>query len=334
MRLAMDQAGVVSRRQLLSLGLTSAQARGALESGHWQAIHPGCYLTHSGCASTLARVWAAVLYAGDGAVAGPRTTAWLRGLIAEPPNPIDVDIPHVRRVREVAGVRVRRRRHLDLARHPAATPPQLRVEQAVLDLCELLPRPEAVVDLVIRAVQKRITTAERVAATLAERAAHRRRALLLHILADVRSGVRSPLELAWLVRVERPHCLPSSRMNAADTERDQRRWRDVCYEQWGVICELDGREAHPDEERFRDRQRDNRVVVSGRITLRYGWHEVTRDPCAVAAEVASVLRSRGWSATLRGCGPTCPLGKSVSPMAARVSPPGGGEGQSGPTIAS
>ena len=84
------------------------------------------------------------------------------------------------------------------------------------------------------------------------------------------------------------------------------RYRDVEY-RWGLVRELDGREAHPDHARHRDRRRDNRVTVSGRATLRYGWREVVGDPCEVAAEVAEVLRRLGWPGEARRCGPTCPV---------------------------
>jgi len=36
-------------------------------------------------------------------------------------------------------------------------------------------------------------------------------------------------------------------------------------------------------------------------TLRYGWHAVTRDPCGVAAQLATALRPRGWDGVLRRC---------------------------------
>jgi very-short-patch-repair endonuclease len=75
------------------------------------------------------------------------------------------------------------------------------------------------------------------------------------------------------------------------------------------VVELDGRDAHPDAERFRDRRRDNRVVVSGRLSLRYGWREISDDPCAVAAEVAAVLRHLGWVGEFRMC-PRCHRGGS------------------------
>jgi hypothetical protein len=65
--------------------------------------------------------------------------------------------------------------------------------------------------------------------------------------------------------------------------------------------------GHQGEGRFRDRRRDNRAAVDGVWTLRYGFAETFGSPCEVAAEVALVLRDRGWTGFPRLCGPACLL---------------------------
>jgi hypothetical protein len=110
--------------------------------------------------------------------------------------------------------------------------------------------------------------------------------------------------------VERRHRLPGGERNQADSDgAQQRRYRDLRYRRWRLVIELDGREAHPDWARFRDRRRDNAVAVAGDVTLRYGWRETVSDPCGVAAEVVQVLRLQGWTGTARSCGPGCPVGR-------------------------
>jgi hypothetical protein len=133
------------------------------------------------------------------------------------------------------------------------------------------------------------------------------RVLLTELSTQVQDGVRSPLERRWLQDVERAHGLPVSRMNQPEPTSGGTRYRDAVYEP-GLVCELDGREAHPDEARFRDRPRDNLVTVTGRTTLRYGWREVAGDPCGVAGEVAAVLERLGRSVRPHPCGPACRLG--------------------------
>ena len=176
----------------------------------------------------------------------------------------------------------------------------------MLDVAAQQARPGGVVDVVLRAVQRRRTTPARLRACLGTRRSHRWRGLLADLLDDADQGVSTPLERRWVHDVERPHGLPPGAVNRPDLDQ-RRRYRDVEYELWGLVCELDGREAHPDDQRFRDRERDNLVTASGRRTLRYGWREIVDDPCGVAAEVARVLRSQGWSGTPRRCCPTCPV---------------------------
>ena len=72
-----------------------------------------------------------------------------------------------------------------------------------------------------------------------------------------------------------------------------------------MCAELDGAAAHPAEGRWRDTHRDNASLTQQTQTLRYGWPDVTEHRCQTAAQIAEVLRRRGWTGTLRPCSPTC-----------------------------
>jgi hypothetical protein len=305
--LAESQSGAISRRQLQSTGLSPAQIRALTTRACWQRLWPGVYLTHAGPLTGEARVWGAVLVAGSGAVSGPRTTLWLSQAVDALPSTLDVCIPHARKVRPVAGVAVTRRRDLAPTVQGAGCPPRLRLEIAALDAMAEMTRPEPVVDLALRVLQRRLTTVGRLRCQLENRRTHPWRQVISDLLTEAGHGVRSPLELRWVRTVERPHGLPRSTINASEIEGGRRLYRDVRYDRWNVICELDGHEAHPDDARFRDRIRDNGVTVSGRRTLRDGWREVASDPCGTAMQVAQVLRSEGWTGTLTRCSPSCPV---------------------------
>jgi hypothetical protein len=86
------------------------------------------------------------------------------------------------------------------------------------------------------------------------------------------------------------------------------KYLDNLYEQYHVCVELDGQAAHPAEGRWRDTHRDNANLLPGTQTLRYGWPDVTAHRCRTAAEIAAVLRRRGWTGTLQRCGPACTAG--------------------------
>ena len=92
--------------------------------------------------------------------------------------------------------------------------------------------------------------------------------------------------------IERAHGLPRGSRQAVS--RGRQYLRDVDYEAFGVLVELDGRLGHTGMGRFRDMWRDNSATIESRVTLRYGSVDLYRRPCEVALQVASVLTRRGW----------------------------------------
>lgn len=79
------------------------------------------------------------------------------------------------------------------------------------------------------------------------------------------------------------------------------------YERFGLVVELDGNLAHPEESRWQDRARDNSAALAGLQTMRYGWTSVRHQACATAVEVSRVLRLRGWTGQPRPCSYGCPV---------------------------
>lgn len=310
--LAQAQHGMIGRAQLLELGLTPAQAGQNLRSGRWQTMLPGVYATFTGPVTPIARISAAVIYAGPGAVASHATALWLAGAVDELTLPLHVAIGHGRKVRAQRGVRVHRMNDLDrepdLMSHLATSPPRIRLEQAVLDHTATGTEVRAV-DLVLRVINRRLTTAERVRGALARRARHRWRSVLLEVLDEARLGVASLLERRYLSDVERPHGLPAGRRNVQEIGANGAHcYRDVRYRGWRTVVELDGREAHPTDSAFRDLRRDNDSAVSGDTVLRYGWRDVVGNPCQVAQQVTAVLALQGWPGNLARCRPGCGVG--------------------------
>lgn len=311
--LARAQAGVVSRSQLLTLGLSPGQVGALLDARRWTGVFPGVYATFTGPLPQASRAWAACLAAGEGAVLGGRTALWLWGVLPEPPRQVTVCIPERRRAVSPTGVAVVRRRRLAGAVHPARRPPVLRVEEAVLDVADDTDERRAI-DVVLRAVGEQVTTAARLRTALARRRRHRHRRLLAELLTETEDGVRSFLERRFRRDVELAHDLPRAERNRAEPVLDDRgavvrtRYRDVRYRRWRLVVELDGDEAHRPWRRPADRARDNSVTLAQDEHLEYGWAEVVGDPCRVAFEIATVLRLQGWTGRPAPCSPGCPFG--------------------------
>lgn len=309
-RLAESQAGIVARRQLRDLDVSRRVVLAHLRARRWQRVHPETYATFTGLLPDLARVWAGLLYAGKDAVASHGTAAWLDGLQPDCPPVVDACVPHGHRHRACRpDVRVRQSRHHSTRHHPARLPPRARIEETVLDLTDETRSADRAITVVLRACQQRLTTASRLRERARARSRLRWRALLKDVLADVESGVLSTLERRYDRDVERAHGLPRGTRNCSEGSGTTRRYRDVRYHPWGVVVELDGRAAHPQEWRERDDLRDNDLVEGEDTrTLRYGWVSTASRSCETAAQVAAVLRHRGWTGTLRSCGANCTAG--------------------------
>jgi hypothetical protein len=62
-----QQAGVISRRQVLAAGLPNNHVRRMLRRREWARVHDGVYVDHTGPLTRTQRAWAAVPYAAPAA---------------------------------------------------------------------------------------------------------------------------------------------------------------------------------------------------------------------------------------------------------------------------
>lgn len=285
--------------------MTVEQIRTQLRAGHWQRLYAGVYATFTGVVHREAQLWAAVLAAGPGATLSHQTAAAAVGLTEN--GDIHVTVPRGRRVQPRSGIVLHVSARVAAARHPSRTLPQTRVEETVLDLTQTAPDLDSALSWVTRACAARLTTAGRLRTALAQRKKVRWRSELRATLDDVRLGAHSLLELRYLRSVERRHALPQGTRQRPRARPGGRWYDDVSYSEYATVVELDGRAAHPEDLRRRERKRDNAHVVAGGDVLRYDLADVTDSPCAVAAEVATVLRRNGWPGTPRPCGPHCAI---------------------------
>jgi hypothetical protein len=102
------QAGVVSRAQARSAGATAREIDHLVARRRWVPVHPRVYLAATHGFTAEARVRAAVLWAGDGAVLGGLAAVWWHGLLPMLTATVTVTVP--RRCPDPRpGVAVRRR---------------------------------------------------------------------------------------------------------------------------------------------------------------------------------------------------------------------------------
>jgi very-short-patch-repair endonuclease len=125
------------------------------------------------------------------------------------------------------------------------------------------------------------------------------------------TGPLSRDALLWAVQwVEVPHGLPPGKRQVKAKAAGARVYRDVLYDEYALIVELDGRAAHPGDTRWKDIRRDNAAVVDGIMTLRFGWEDLRTRACFVADQVYRALRRSG-PVSARPCSPLCPVGRDL-----------------------
>jgi Transcriptional regulator, AbiEi antitoxin len=309
--LAQRQYGVVSRSQAIRAGLSPDMIKFRVTSGRWQQLHLGVYATFSGIPGRGARLWAALLAAGPDAVLSHQTAAELHGLSDKPASPIHVSIPRDRHLVTTEGVRLHRSAWAADAVQQGSRPPRTTVEETVLDLTQTARSFDDVCGWVTRAIARELTDQASLQAAMKKRSRLRWRADLHELLGAAAAGDHSVLEFRYHRDVERAHGLPAPDRQVPFIAQDGRRGRrDRVYQEYDVVVELDGRLAHPAENRWKDKARDNAAAAGGQQSLRYDWAAVTRRPCATAAEVAEVLRHHGWQGWPRPCSPGCPVQRS------------------------
>ncbi len=299
------QSCVLARWQAAAVGVDLTMVDNRLRTGRWQSLQRGVYATFTGEPSHIALLWAAVLRAGPQAILSYETAAELDGLTHGRVEAIHLTFPERQRIVNVAGAVIHRSLRLAEARHPGLTPPRTMIEETVLDLADCAASLDDATGWVARACADGLTTPFLLRWRMGMRPTLRWRTALGATLRDVEEGAHSPLEHRYLNRVERAHGLPRAKRQARVVRGRRNQYRDVSYDEFGVCVELDGHAAHPAEARWRDIRRDNANAAEGIITLRYGWSDIMNRPCQVAAEIAAVLRSRGWTGTLKPCKKGC-----------------------------
>jgi Transcriptional regulator, AbiEi antitoxin len=314
------QNGVLALRQALEAGVTEAQIRNQVRSGRWRVMHRGVYATFNGTAGRPAELWGALLRTGTDAVLSHETAAEVYGLTDGRSRVIHVMVPHdsnPERCGRIVGVAVHRSRSLAAARHPVLTPPRTRVEDTVLDLIESAGTPDEAYDWICRAIGRRLTTSGRLLTALRARPRFRWRRQIELALGYAEGGALSFLEVRYRRGVERPHGIPTAQRQVRVRQATGNRYLDNLYERYRACVEIDGSAAHPEDEQWRDKNRDRWNSVHEKIeTIRVGvvdlWTQQAR--CETAADVATWLTGRG-SAVGHPCSrPDCPVAAPASAL--------------------
>ncbi|MGH3352950.1 MAG: hypothetical protein ACRDPS_19975 [Nocardioides sp.] len=306
------QDGILTHAQLTAAGVTRADLARMQRRMELRRVQPRVYVDHTGPLSWHQRAWAAVLYAAPAYLCGPSAEPPRSEQLARPgfiPDPIHVAIDQTRRVNAQSGIVIHRLTNLETHAY-GGTPPRLRLEDNALALAhEARTEIDAVASLAQVAGRSYVTPGS-LRAALGRFPSLRRRAWIAKIIDDLESGTHSVLEHGYLVKVERAHGLPSADRQVQRTTPSGSQFRDVAYEAYGLVVELDGALGHDtwrDQARDADRALDD-LAATGAVTARLRWHQVFDGPCRTALSLARILKARGWMGYPEPCSEPCLVG--------------------------
>ncbi len=287
-RLATDQNGVVSRRQLSEIGVGRGAIDRWLDRRRLHPIHAGVYAVGHGALTPEGRWTAAVLAGGPGAVLSHRSAAALWRVLPDPGALIEITAPSQRRT---PGLCVHRRRlPLDeiTSRGGIAT---TSVPRTLFDLAAVVPR--ARVERAVNEAEVRRLTDPLSLDVLVQRNRGRRGVAVIRLILDQRrigAGVtRSRLEERFLAFVDDAG-LPRPQTNAGVQLGGRWVECDCVWRAQRVVVELDGHAFHATRDAYeRDRIRDRELSAAGWQVVRVTWHQLERAPEALAADLWTLL---------------------------------------------
>ena len=280
--LARRQQGRVTLSQLRWLGVGPSTAQGWQAQGYLERVLPGVYAVGHSAPSREADLWAAVLYAGPGAMLSHGTAAHWLGLIDYAPRRIEVSTP--RKVRSLQSFRVYARRP-DLERQihrgiPVTTIPVTMVDLAATGKPRVINRALGQLDF------QRLLDVDSLleACGSGRRGAKRLKEAIEEY--DPRSKyANGPLEDAFYVLCTRRRLpLPTLNTHVHDIKVD------AYWPQQGLVVELDSELAHSSPgRRRRDRRNDLTLRSHGLTVHRYDSELVHKYPTEVCQDVIAAL---------------------------------------------
>jgi hypothetical protein len=159
---------------------------------------PGCLRRFTGTVGRRARLWATLLYAGEGAVLSHETAAELTGLADRQSALITVTVPNGRRVVAPPGVKIHISRQAGLKwRFARGIPPHTLTDDTIIDLANAADSLDDVIGWVTAAFARHLTSEWPLRQAIAARIRLRWRDQLNEIITFAAGGTHSVLEFRY-----------------------------------------------------------------------------------------------------------------------------------------
>jgi very-short-patch-repair endonuclease len=283
---------VVSRSQLIKLGLEEGAIARRLAAGRLHEVQRGVYAPGRSALTREGRWMAAVLGSGPEAVLSHWSAAAL--WVIRPNSRTIIDVTSPRKSRSWAGVR---RHHSPLPADEVTVEediPVTSVPRTILDLAAT--ESTDVVENLLREMEflelwDRLSLPDLIDRYPGKRGIRKVQAALERLKEEPEGRRRSKLEERFAPFLRRYH-LPLPRFNDWIVLGPKRFQVDCHWPGTGQIVELDGWEGHKTKTAFReDRARDRILRVAGYSVTRLTWNQLDDEPGAVAADLRVLLRT-------------------------------------------
>lgn len=287
--LARSQWGVVARRQLAEIGVTSRMVDERVARGQLVRLHRGVYAVGHARLTPNGFRLAAVLAVPEPAALSHRSAAGFHQLLQAGGSRIDVTTGS-RRAADRPGVVVHRSALGPLDRAVIDTIPVTTVARTLVDLATVVP-PDQLFRALNEAIFRRVFDLRAIEdAMVRTRGRHGRghatlRAMLERLADRGARFTRSELEARFRDLIDR-HDLPPASFNHHVGGREI----DVWWPRHRVAVELDGWAAHGTRVAFqRDREKGNALALAGITLLRFTYTDVCERPTRVIAALRRAL---------------------------------------------
>jgi hypothetical protein len=283
-RIAKKQHGVVTRAQLLAVGVSAAGIERRVAKGALIPVCRGVYRVGHSAPSREALYLAAVRACGEGALLSGRAAGHVLGLLKGKAPPPEVTTPTERRIK---GIRTHRSRHIDP--RDARTwrgIPVTTVPRTLVDLAAVL-GPDDLARACHEAGVLHRTTPRQVEAVLARRPNSPGAAKLRAVMRGEVHVTLSKLEKRFLALLREARLPLPITNRPAGAKRVDCRWPEH-----RLTVELDSYRFHNSRHSWeQDRRRERQAHARGDEFRRYTWGDVFEHPRLMMAELRTLLPS-------------------------------------------
>ncbi|MGI8667063.1 MAG: DUF559 domain-containing protein [Jatrophihabitans sp.] len=281
MAIARRQAGVISRQQCLSSGLSAAQVNGLMKRGALVRLECGVLRVAGAPVRADTILWRAVL-ATRGILMGP-AAGYLWQLLPECPDPLEILIDPGRRIAIPSGVRIRRLAYEDHEWTYRYRLPVTGRARTVLD-CVAFGNASDAMALVDRALSRGWITMRDLERRLDRPVAGNN--AIRRVLAGQLSGAEAESERRLHRLLQRGGITGWVGNHRVVCQGRVMARVDVAFVKLRLAIEVDGFAYHSDRQRFQhDRRRQNTLVGLGWTVLRFTWHDIVEQPERVLATI-------------------------------------------------